>query len=602
MARKKPASPSPPRLPGWPTLLTPVVAEAFGELRIGVSVALWTDDGPYAQWYAIRSVPDVTSFEYEHGVESKRWSYNARSFERVRSERRIVRGEHAGFCDLFVPLGDEPEVRAVLVAGPFAVVRPTSAKLRHLWHSLTESSARMSDPSFAHYLAMTLGTTTLAGPLRPGFERLMSCFARLLDGRGAPDALASEAITLRLRLRQAVFAERMWSEAREMLDPRTAGIWSTQSRSQTLEYLGMKRAPQHVVVGLVLGRGDDIDPIDDALRRDALQRACVELARRAGDVVASRVGDHGVAFLVGQTGAASRVRARLLDVAARAQTCARRFGLALHAGIGEARDDEPLPVAYRTALGAAEKALSRRRPSELGEARPEPSMKYWMGLRRTLADSVRERPNLLLPRFDRYAEAVLIHCGYRLEPARAHLEAGLERLVEPLLDTGALDPKSFDELCASVDRSAEDAQTAAALVAPYRRLVSDIEAAMQSPTAAVQDRGVGRAVTFIREHLGETLDLAQVARVAGFAPGYFSKLFKRQVGDTFEHHTRELRLTRARQMLAATTLSIDRIARLAGFVGRSHFHRVFRKHAGQTPADYRKKAGLKASQLERPPY
>jgi AraC-like DNA-binding protein len=600
--RRRPAAPSPPRLPGWPTLLSPVVAEAFEELRIGVSVALWTDDGPYAQWYAIRTVPDVTSFEYEHGVESRRWSYNARSFERVRRERRIVRGEHAGFCDLFVPLGDGPDVRAVLVAGPFSVRRPTSADLRHLWHGLTESAARMTDPSFAHYLAMTLATTTLAGPFGAGFERLMSCFARLLDGRGAAGALASEAITLRLRLRQAVFAARMWSEAREMLDPRTAGIWSTQSRSQTLEYFGMSGAPRHVVVGLLIGQGDDIDPIDDALRRDALERAFVELARRAGDVVAARIGDHGVAFLVHQTGSLGRVRARLLDVAGKAHACAKRFGMALHAGTGQADDSETLPAAYRTALGAAEKALSERRSSVLGEARPEPSMKYLMALRRKLAESVKERPNLILPRFDRYAEAVLIHCGYRLEPARAHLEAGIERLAEPLLDTGALDPKSFDELCASVDRSVDDAGTASALVAPYRRLVSDIEVAVKSPTAAVQDRGVGRAVTFIREHLGETLDLAQVAHVAGFAPGYFSKLFKREVGATFERYTREQRLARARQMLAGTTLSIDRIARLSGFVGRSHFHRVFKKHAGQTPADYRKKVGLKASQLERPPY
>jgi len=89
-------------------------------------------------------------------------------------------------------------------------------------------------------------------------------------------------------------------------------------------------------------------------------------------------------------------------------------------------------------------------------------------------------------------------------PTRAQLEAGLERLAEPLLASGLLDPKAWIDLCAAMDHTSDDAHTVKDLVAAYRRLVSDVERSLQSPTASRQDRGLARAVAFIREHLGRT--------------------------------------------------------------------------------------------------
>jgi len=576
-----------PDLPAWPTLLAPLVANAFEEFRISVSVALWTDQGVYPTWHPFHVVPNVSSFEYEHGVEARRWRYNHRVFAQVRRERRSVLAEHAGFHDLFVPLGDSGEVQAVLVAGPFATARPTHAEVDERWKWLTDSHPKIADPSFSHYLSMTLSTLTLEGPLVGTFERFMTCFARMVAGNGAADSLAAEAVALRGKLAQAVFVERMWEETRSMVDERTAGLWATLSQLRRLEFLGLDKPPQHAVAGLLIGRPDELGAVEDVLRREAFQRASVSLARKSGDAVCGRIGDHGVAFLVDYQRSATRTRARLLELAGRASTLARRFGLRLHVGIAQQADASSLPSRYRAALGAAEEALSRGVGVVHAEARREPSIKRLRELRGGLAESVGERPNLLSPRFERYIEAVLVHCGYRLESTRAHIEAGLERLAEPLLATGALDQRSFDDLYASVEREAEDAPTVTELVAPYRRLVSDIESALQSSTSARQNRSTRRALSFIREHLSEPLRLAQVARVAGFAPGYFSKLFKREEGVTFEDHVRQVRVARAKQMLTSTSLSVERVGKLSGFAGRSHFQRVFKETVGATPLVYR---------------
>jgi AraC-like DNA-binding protein len=126
------------------------------------------------------------------------------------------------------------------------------------------------------------------------------------------------------------------------------------------------------------------------------------------------------------------------------------------------------------------------------------------------------------------------------------------------------------------------------LLASYRRLISDIESALAKPTSARQDRSTRRALAFMRDHLSEPLSLTRVARIAGFAPAYLSRLLKREEGATFVRCTRQLRVSRAKEMLADTELSVERIAQLSGFGTRAYFHRAFKHAVGVTPADYRR--------------
>jgi two-component system response regulator YesN len=98
---------------------------------------------------------------------------------------------------------------------------------------------------------------------------------------------------------------------------------------------------------------------------------------------------------------------------------------------------------------------------------------------------------------------------------------------------------------------------------------------------------VSRALAYVREHLCEPLTLARVARVAGFAPTYFSRIWKEDQGTTFERRVLELRLEHAKHALAGTELSVGRIAALSGFKCRTHFQQVFRRATGTTPGRFR---------------
>jgi AraC-like DNA-binding protein len=211
-------------------------------------------------------------------------------------------------------------------------------------------------------------------------------------------------------------------------------------------------------------------------------------------------------------------------------------------------------------------------------------------LRQELGRAVEERPDLLGPRFDRYLEAVASRCGFRIEAARGQLEAGFERIAEPLVKSGALDAKSFEAQARALDRTAANAPTLNDLFGAYRRAVSEIAAALQNPVPARQDRALQRALEYIQQHYAEPLRSDGVARVAGFARTYFSRLFRKREKVTFEHYLRGLRLERAKQLLADTDLDMTRVAELAGFRSPQYFSRVFRKATRATPVQYRIRA------------
>ena len=329
----------------------------------------------------------------------------------------------------------------------------------------------------------------------------------------------------------------------------------------------------------------DLDPVDELLRRDAFQRACVELAQ-AKHLICGRVGDQGVTFLLRGERSTARIDAAQRALAAEVSRLAkRRFGLRLHFGGNMTGDVALLPVRYEQALGAAERALARGASFVRAESGTRLRASPVRELRARLGAG--ERFETLVPRFEQYVEAVAEHCGYRFEAIRAHLEAGFDQAAEALLATGTLQEKGHVATCEALDQAAKSAFTLTELLDAYRRAVSDLVALARHPTRATQERNLSRAITFIHQHFTQRLTLTQVARVAGFAPGYFSQLFQRREKMTLDRYVRQLRIERAKQLLKGTDLSAERISQLSGFALRPYFYRVFGQATGMTPLEFR---------------
>jgi AraC-like DNA-binding protein len=249
-------------------------------------------------------------------------------------------------------------------------------------------------------------------------------------------------------------------------------------------------------------------------------------------------------------------------------------------------DAVPLPARYQSALSAAENALTEG--TSVVRAKPgSPRALGQLGdARRQLVGALGEMPGVLSQRFDRFLEVLALHVGYRLEPTRAHVEAAFDQLMDALRAAGAVDERSLGDFGRGLERAA-DATTVRDLLTMYRRAVSDVERAMLRPKDARQERSLRRATAFIRDHLGEKLELSRVAKVAGFAPGYFSRLFVRSEKSTFRDYVQQRRVERAKVLLESTSLNVERVGQLVGFSTRTRFHQAFRAALGTTPAEYR---------------
>jgi AraC family transcriptional activator of mtrCDE len=105
--------------------------------------------------------------------------------------------------------------------------------------------------------------------------------------------------------------------------------------------------------------------------------------------------------------------------------------------------------------------------------------------------------------------------------------------------------------------------------------------------AAVTDGRLARALRVILERSAEPFTLESLAAVAGMSRSSFAARFTEAFGQTPMNLLRVARLRRARELLVTTDAPIARIAHEAGFLGRSHFSRAFRKMYSVDPSSFR---------------
>jgi AraC-like DNA-binding protein len=563
-------------------LLAPLAAYIFKDLRISASV--WEHG---ALWKPIYGAPTLALFELEHGVDFQRHLYNLRHLERVHRTKRPMRGELWGYWDFFVPILARGQVVGVLVTGPFATARPSGAEILARWFQLTGRQGHLSDAEFASYLAASLRILVLERKKLFSFEQLLVRLGRLMSGEGDAGNIINQIESLRGELEDVRLVEDTFDAVRQMVDGRSHHVWSSAAQRRYLKALGLSRPADHVLVGLGVNRRADADRIDEAVRRDAFQRATVDLARAFGDVIAGPVGEHGVMFLSAFRGAARKKDLRLRALAERVSALGRRFGLSIHFGADAGTPATPVSRSYESALGAAESALVRGVELIVPASGGGPSPGSLRHLRIDLAKDIEEHADLLPARFERLLEVVTTRMGYRVDLSRPYLEIAFDHVAERLLNSGALGPKSFQVMCEQLEREAGASRTVDELSAAYRKAIGELGDALKAPVLARQDRNLRGALEYIHLHFSENPSRAKVARVAGFAPRYFSRLFKKHEGKTFERYLHDLRIERSKQLLESSGLDAARIAELSGFRSASYFSRAFRRAVGHSPTSYR---------------
>jgi transcriptional regulator GlxA family with amidase domain len=92
---------------------------------------------------------------------------------------------------------------------------------------------------------------------------------------------------------------------------------------------------------------------------------------------------------------------------------------------------------------------------------------------------------------------------------------------------------------------------------------------------------------YLRNNFTERLRLRQVARMAGFSPQAFVRIFRETTGTSFLPFVRALRVEFAKDLLATSKMTLEQIADRTGFRTTQNLIRSFRRVTGQAPREFR---------------
>ena len=107
--------------------------------------------------------------------------------------------------------------------------------------------------------------------------------------------------------------------------------------------------------------------------------------------------------------------------------------------------------------------------------------------------------------------------------------------------------------------------------------------AIESPHANVIESAIGR----IQNEFARDLDMKALAQEFGVSYSWFRSTFAVHTGLSPHQYLLELRLVRARNLLAETQLPVKAIALQTGFGNEHYFSRLFRQKLNCTPSQWR---------------
>jgi AraC-like DNA-binding protein len=162
-----------------------------------------------------------------------------------------------------------------------------------------------------------------------------------------------------------------------------------------------------------------------------------------------------------------------------------------------------------------------------------------------------------------------------------------------------LDARGAAPFAALIDELASLRSSAGSLAACARRIELGFRAlsllgacaSVNAAGAAVLEQAdrLAPVLTFIHEHLRESLGIDDLARAARMSRSRFFAFFQKHMGRAPIAYLKEVRLDEARKRLLASDAKLAVIAEATGFANPFHLSRELKRHLGITPAEFRRR-------------
>ncbi|MBT2722173.1 AraC family transcriptional regulator [Bacillus sp. ISL-46] len=94
---------------------------------------------------------------------------------------------------------------------------------------------------------------------------------------------------------------------------------------------------------------------------------------------------------------------------------------------------------------------------------------------------------------------------------------------------------------------------------------------------------------FINETYQESIGLDDMANAVGISKFHLTREFEKKLGMTPNRYLTQVRLEKATQLLVSSTeMNLEMVAKMVGFTCANYFGKVFKKHMGISPMEFRR--------------
>ncbi|HSV56274.1 MAG TPA: response regulator [Magnetospirillaceae bacterium] len=184
--------------------------------------------------------------------------------------------------------------------------------------------------------------------------------------------------------------------------------------------------------------------------------------------------------------------------------------------------------------------------------------------------------------------------------ARLALERLLEKLEDPPRHERYRLAGLFVQACLELERRGVLSQSEAAGLLDLEDLLSAAGAAGFAEAARLRFSGlaaaasrvprlsisVARAVAYVKENFSRPISLETAADHVHLSPGRLSRLIVEETGRGFSNLLSEIRLERAKVLLADPGASVKQVSSECGYPDPNYFARLFKKVTGYTPTAF----------------
>ena len=190
--------------------------------------------------------------------------------------------------------------------------------------------------------------------------------------------------------------------------------------------------------------------------------------------------------------------------------------------------------------------------------------------------------------------ALILICGYFKALFGASIDL-FDTLQAPIVETFSVEDRIDRKLGEALDELVSQETGTGAMSAGLLKLVliALLRRSMTSRQvwaerfALLHDPQIARAFSEMAARPSAPHTVQSLAQIAGLSRSAFMSRFMKVFGKSPMATLRQIRMRHAANLLSAKIMSIDQVARAAGYEGRSSFSRAFRKVYGNDPTEHR---------------